>query len=68
MTTRDERLQALEDAITEWADAEEQRLEDEVEFLQSVFDGRTNGGRLADYVAEEVSALVDDEINAYLIA
>lgn len=68
MTTRDERLQALEDAITDWADTEEQRLEDEVDFLQSVFNGRTSGGRLADYVHEEVSALVDDEINAYLIA
>lgn len=66
MTTREERLDALEDAVTEWADHYIDRLEAQAEFLRSVFDGRTNGGRLADYAVSEASALLEDEINAFL--
>ena len=67
MTTRDERLAALSEAVDNWADAEEQRLTKEKEFLESVFDGRTNGGSLARYVTEEASSLLEDEINAFLV-
>jgi hypothetical protein len=65
-TTREERLTALEDAVTEWADRRIEQLEAQAEFLRSVFDGRTSGGRLADYAVSEASALLDDEINAFL--
>jgi len=64
--TRDELLDALETAVTEWSDRRTQELQDEVAFLRSVFDGRTDGGRLADYVTQRASALVVDSINDLL--
>lgn len=67
MTARDDRLAALSDAVKQWANAEEQRLLDEKAFLQSVFDGRTNGGQLSRYITEEASSLLEDEVNAFLV-
>ena len=66
MTARDERLVALRDAVDRWADAEERRLQEEKVFLQSVFNGRTNGGQLAQYITEEASSLLEDEVNSFL--
>ena len=67
MATREERLAALQSAVVEWADSEEQRLRDEASFLRSVLSGRTNGGQLSSYITAEASELVFDEINAYLV-
>lgn len=66
-TTREERLTALETAVTEWADRRIDELEKQAEFLRSVFEGRTDGGRTADYSTETASALLEDEINAFLV-
>lgn len=67
MADRDDRLTALQDAVDTWANGEVERLEEEVSFLQSVFSGRTNGGELADYITEEASSLLQDEVNAFLV-
>jgi len=67
MTTRKERLTALQNAVDRWADAEEQRLQDEKSYLESVFNGRTNGGQLSRYITEEASSLLEDEVNAFLV-
>ena len=67
MTTREERLTALETAVTDWADRRIEELENRAAFLRSVFDGRTSGGRTADYTAQAASALLEDEINAFLV-
>lgn len=67
MTEREDRLNALQDAVDTWANGEVARLEEEVSFLQSVFDGRTNSGDLANYITEEASALLQDEVNAFLV-
>ena len=67
MTTRDERLAALKDAVTDWADTEEERLTTEKQFLESVFNGRTNGGSLSRYITAEASSLLEDEVNAFLV-
>lgn len=66
MTTRDERLAALRDAVDEWGEREETRLTDEADFLESVLSGRTNGGRVADYVTTQTSELLEIEIKAFL--
>lgn len=66
-STREERLTALEDAVTEWADRRIQEFEDHAAFLRSVFDARTSGGRIADYTSSAASALLEDEINAFLV-
>ena len=66
-TTREERLAALEDAVTEWADRRIDEFETQAAFLRSVFAGRTSGGRVADYTTEAASALLEDEINAFLV-
>lgn len=67
MPTRDERLTELQTAVDEWAQREEDRYEEEAAFLRSVFDGRTGGGQLSDYITAEASDLLNDEINAYLV-
>ena len=67
MTTREERLAALETAVTEWSDKRIEEYENELSFLNSVFAGRTNGGRTADYSSTAASALLEDEINAFLV-
>jgi hypothetical protein len=64
--SRDDRLVALRDAVDRWADAEERRLQEEKTFLQSVFNSRTNGGQLSQYITEEASSLLQDEVNAFL--
>jgi|PlaIllAssembly_1097288.scaffolds.fasta_scaffold01348_3 predicted PP-loop superfamily ATPase len=66
MTTRAERLNQLKTAVDEWADREEKRLEDEVEFLQSMIDGHTASGSLSTGVTSQTSALIADEINEFL--
>jgi len=67
MTTRDERLLALKTAVEEWADREEQRLEDEAEFLGSVRDGLASSGSLSRQTTAEASALTQDEIDEFLL-
>lgn len=66
-TTREERLTALENAVTEWADRRIEEFEKQAEFLRSVFAGRTSGGRMADYTTSAASVLLEDEINAFLV-
>lgn len=66
MTTRKERLNALKNAVTEWADLEVRQLEDDAAFLRSVVNARTGSGRLTDNVTEFASALTEEEINAFL--
>jgi len=66
MTVREDRLNALKDAVNEWADSETERLENERDFLQSVLEGRTNSGQLSAHITERASVLTEEEINAYL--
>lgn len=66
MTTRDERLLSLQTAVEEWFDRENERLQDEVTFLQSLIDGRTASGQLSAEIREFVSELTQDEVDAFL--
>jgi hypothetical protein len=66
MTTRAQRLESLRRTINEYADREEQRLRDEVTFLQSVLNGRSAAGRLSNAVVNRASALTENEVNAFL--
>lgn len=66
MTTRQERLTALKNAVTEWADLEVNQLEDDAAFLRSVVTARTGSGRLTDNITEFVSVLTEEEVNAFL--
>lgn len=67
MTTRDERLLSLKTAVEEYADREEQRLTDEVTFLESVRDGLASSGSLTRQTTEEASSLTQDEIDEFLL-
>lgn len=66
MTAREDRLNALKDAVNEWADAETERLENERDFLQSVLEGRTSSGQLSTHIQERASVLTQEEINSFL--
>lgn len=63
---RNGRLEALRSAVNEFANREIERLEGEVNFLNSVVEGRTSSGQLTTFNTEQVSALVEEEINAFL--
>lgn len=59
-------LDALQSALTEWADSEEKKVEDEVSFLKSVLRGRTGSERLARSNTQEAAILVIDDISSFL--
>lgn len=64
MTTRDERLLALRTAVEEWAQREEDRLNAEKRFLESL---PTASGDLSESTTEAASALVQHEIDEFLV-
>lgn len=66
MTTRAERLNSLRDAVDEWADREVTRYETQVEFLESVLEGRTGSGQASQHIVDRASALAGEEIQAFL--
>jgi hypothetical protein len=59
-------LDELKDALDEWGDAEEQKIEDEVTFMKSVLRGRTGSERLARSNTAQARILVIDDINSFL--
>jgi hypothetical protein len=63
---RDQLLDDLKAALDEWAEAEEQRIEDEVAFVKSVLRGRTGSERLARANTREAEVLVVDDITSFL--
>jgi hypothetical protein len=65
MTTRQDRLNRLKQAVTDWHQKEKQRIEDEVAFLRSISEGRSEGN-LSRRVTEFASALIETEINSFL--
>lgn len=66
MTTRNERLSQLRTAVEQWADAELERLNDEVAYLERVKQAASASGQLAQSSQTRTTELLDDEINAYL--
>ena len=63
---RDARLDRLQKATLDWAGKEEQRLKDEVSFLQSVLQGRTGAGRLASQNVADTYKITVDAIKTFL--
>jgi hypothetical protein len=59
-------LTALQEAVDTWAEREAARIRADASFLTSLLSGRTNGGQIGDYVTSQVSALVEEEIQAFL--
>ena len=66
MTTREERLNRLKTAVTEFADAEIARLNGEVEFLGSLTEGAAAGGVLGSEIEVVVSDLIEEELDEFL--
>jgi len=64
---RDANLDALKEAVDEWANREKTRLENEVKYMRAVLKGRG-----ADSVLETnlvlASSLLQDEVDEYLVA
>lgn len=65
-TTRNQRLNRLQSAFTEWHGREKSRLEDEVTFLKSVLRGRTGSERLSRANTAEAEVLVVNDISTFL--
>ena len=63
---RDALLDDLKQATEEWYASEEQKIDDEVEFLKSVMRGRTGSERLARENTQQGQILVANDINSFL--
>ena len=63
--SRDERLDALSTAVSEWAESELTRLDNEAAFLRQVLEGRGAPSAGVENL-EAVSPLVQVEVDAYL--
>jgi hypothetical protein len=62
---RDARLVALRDAVEEWADREEERLNAEKTFLEAI-QGRSSSGELSSGTTEIASVLLQNEVDEFL--
>ena len=63
---RDDKLDALKQALDEWHTKEKKRLVDEASFLKSFMRGRTGSDRLAQGNAAQAEVLVTADINSFL--
>ena len=63
---RDQLLDDLKEALDEYFDAEEQRIQDEAIFVRSFLRGRTGSERLQRANATEAEVLVIDDIGSFL--
>jgi hypothetical protein len=63
---RDQLLDDLKEALDEWYEAEEARIQDEVTFVKSFLRGRTGSERLARANTTEAEVLVIDDITSFL--
>ena len=70
MTTaaeRNQRLDALQQAATEWADKRTTELQNRVDSNKKILQGRTGADRLAQSAVAASSALVVSEIDDFLV-
>ena len=66
MTTRNERLDALQQAVEEWADRMEERYNNQLTFLRSVLNGRTHSTSVQRQSEEQTSSLLETSISEFL--
>ena len=64
---RDAHLDALSDAVKEWGQKEQDRLENEVKFMRAVLMGRTGSEEAGTAALDAASALLQAEINDFLL-
>lgn len=63
---RDALLDELKEAVDDWAEAEEEKVTKEIDFMKSVLRGRTGSERLSRSNTEEARILVIDDISSFL--
>lgn len=66
MSTRSQRIDALEKAVLEYTGKERTRLENEVSVLKAILSGRTGGKGLERTVTKTVSAVAYNDLNTFL--
>jgi hypothetical protein len=59
-------LDELKEAVDDWAEAEEEKVNKEIDFMKSVLRGRTGSERLSRSNTEEARVLVLDDIDSFL--
>lgn len=60
------RIQALADAVKEYASKEKKRIEDEVAVLKTVLAGRTGGAGVQAISVKRVTEVANYDLQAYL--
>ena len=63
---RNARLDALQTAVTEWADAQRKQLNRRVDVCTRILQGRTGSARLAQSAVQQSTTLVTAKIDDFL--
>lgn len=63
---RSQRASALAQAVKEYVTKEKERIDKEVEILQKILDGRTGGKGLSTINLNQISAVAQKDLEAYL--
>ena len=63
---RDQLLDELKQALDDWFEVEEKRIQDEVNFTKSFLRGRTGSERLSRATTQQAQLLVIDDITSFL--
>jgi len=63
---RDANLDALQSAVDDWGKKEKERLENEVKFMRAVLKGRTGSEKAGTQNLDELSTLLQSEIDAFI--
>jgi len=66
MSDRASRVQALADAVKEYAGKEKTRIDNEVKILEAILNGRTGGAGVQASSTKVVEAVASNDLQAYL--
>lgn len=66
MATRNDRLSSLASAAKDYIKKEQERIDNEVSYLQAALDGRTGGASLQKSGVAVVEAVAKTSLSAYL--
>ena len=65
-SARDQRVQALQQAVDQYVQTEQQKISNEVQYLQAILQGRTGGQGLQQSNTQSITAVAVNDLAAFL--
>ena len=66
MAQRIDRIEALKSSVDDYVKAEQKRIDDEVQVLEAILNGRTGGAGVQASSADVVASVAQSDLAAYL--